>query len=266
MLRNIGEQLVQADLEAFLKNEVDQREAVNRYMQTDNRPRAAARPPPQASGGTPFPDSQLAPFGTAEQTTFKRQVYNAHVAAAQRMGRQFHADLPAAQLAAVEGGQQMQTAAAAACQLLLAQARTDLAAAQAAKEDLALAASGIGAGSCYRSATQELAIWESLFPQYYAATSDARSAAADGEHGAAAVGIMVNYYAARKAAPGFGNHTAGIAVDLVTTQGGTALGANMSQNRLWVGSWLHQWLVKHATADFHFKPIATEAWHWEYRP
>ena len=76
---------------------------------------------------------------------------------------------------------------------------------------------------------------------------------------------MVSYYSGRKAAPGFGNHTNGIAMDFVTTQGGTALGANMSQNRLWVASWLHHWLVDHA-GDFNFKPIATEAWHWEYRP
>ncbi|APR86248.1 Hypothetical protein A7982_11597 [Minicystis rosea] len=78
--------------------------------------------------------------------------------------------------------------------------------------------------------------------------------------------IMVGHYSGRKAAPGFGNHTNGIAVDFVATQGGSTLGANVSQNRLWLASWFHQWLVAHAAADFHFKPIATEAWHWEYRP
>jgi hypothetical protein len=44
------------------------------------------------------------------------------------------------------------------------------------------------------------------------------------------------------------------------------LGANVSQNPAWVSSWFHKWLVQHATADFHFKPIPTEAWHWEYKP
>jgi hypothetical protein len=160
----------------------------------------------------------------------------------------------------------MRSDAATACRDLLTKARADLAAAQAGGDELATAASAIGAGSGYRSATQELAIWESLFPQYYAATSDARGAADGGEHGTAAVGIMVSHYTSRKAAPGFGNHTAGIAMDFVTTQGGTVLGANVSQNRLWVASWLHQWFVAHAAAEFHFKPIATEAWHWEYRP
>jgi hypothetical protein len=160
----------------------------------------------------------------------------------------------------------MESSAAAACIKLLAQARADLAKAQAEKDELAVAATSIGVGSAYRSATQELAIWESLFPQYYAATKGAREAAADGEHGAAAVGILVRHYSGRKAAPGFGNHTNGIAVDFVATQGGVVLGANVSQNPAWVSSWFHKWLVQHATADFHFKPIPTEAWHWEYKP
>lgn len=264
-LRSIGEQLVDADLEAFLKNEVDQRASVTRYMQTDGRPRPA-RPRSAASAGTPFPDSQLSPFGTAEQTEFKRKVYKAHVASAQRAGRQFHSDLAADQLAVVEGGNSMQVDAAAACRSLLSKARVDLAAAQGAEDALAKAATTLGAGSAYRSATQELAIWESLFPQYYSATADARAAAADGAHGEPAVTIMVSHYSGRKAAPGFGNHTNGIAVDFVTTQGGVALGANVSQNRQWVASWFHQWLVAHAASEFKFKPIATEAWHWEYRP
>jgi hypothetical protein len=265
-LRGIGEQLVQSDLEAFLQFEMQQRTEVSTYMRADNRPPSAPRPAPTTSGGTPFPSSQLGAYGTAEQTTFKRQVYDAHVAAAQHAGRKFSADLDAGQLTVVEGGQRMRSDAASGCLALLTKARADLAAAQGTGDALAVAATSIGAGSCYRSATQELAIWESLFPQYYTATQDARAAADGGEHGPAAVAILVRHYSGRKAAPGFGNHTAGVAVDFVTTQGGTVLGANVSQNPAWIASWLHVWLVAHAASDFNFKPIATEAWHWEFRP
>lgn len=155
-----------------------------------------------------FPDSALKDFGTAEQMTFKKQVYNAHVNATKR---KFNSDLPDDQLGPVEGGHRMRTDAASTCVSLLAKARSDLLAAQSG-------------------------------------------------------GIMVRWYSGRKAAPGFGNHTNGIAVDFTTTQSGVRLGANTSQNKIWLDSWFHQWLVAHAASDFNFKPIATEAWHWEYKP
>ncbi|WP_224242992.1 eCIS core domain-containing protein [Hyalangium gracile] len=221
--------------------------------------------PSGGTGGTPFPDTQLRAFGTAEQTAFKRQVYNAHVAAARARGRVFNMDLAEDQLAPIEGGGRLHRDAAPFLTQMLAAARADLQAARTANEALALGATSIGVGSAYRSATQELTIWEDLFPQYYAATAGDRATAEGGEHGAAAVRVMVAHYTTRKAAPGFGNHTNGIAVDFTTTQGGAALGANTSQNELWRASWFHAWLVAHAS-QYHFQPLASEAWHWEYRP
>ncbi|WP_224362372.1 eCIS core domain-containing protein [Hyalangium versicolor] len=229
-----------------------------------------AREPPAVGtasspvGGTPFPDTQLGAFGSAEQTTFKRQVYNAHVAAARARGREFHMGIADEDLERVEGGR-LHRDAAPSLTSLLARARADLATAQAAHDTLATGAGRIGVGSAYRGATEELNIWERLFPDYYSATQAERTAAPGGEHGPAAVRIMVTHYTSRKAAPGFGNHTNGIAVDFTTVQGGTALGASTAQNALWRASWFHHWLVEHA-ADFHFQPLATEAWHWEYRP
>jgi D-alanyl-D-alanine carboxypeptidase len=217
------------------------------------------------AAATPFPASVLSPFGTPEQTAFKQQVYSAHVASAQARGRVFHSDLPASQLAEVESGFRMRSDAAASCRDLLAQARADLATAKTAGDATATAATSIGIVSAYRSATDELGIWQSLFPAYYAATATARAAAQGGEHGPAAVQIMVNHYASRKAAPGFGNHTEGIAVDFTTVQGGVTLTASVAQNALWAASWLHQWLATHA-ANFHFTPLSTEAWHWEFHP
>lgn len=233
----------------------------------------AAREPPvvatstgiSASGGTPFAASQLSAWGTAEQTEFKRAVYSAHVASAQARGREFHTDVPADQLTAIEGGGSLQRDAAPFLTALLAQARADLATATTAGDALAVACTAIGVGSSYRSASQELRIWENLFPQYYEATAGDRAAAEGGEHGPAAVRIMVRHYSGRKAAPGFGNHTLAVAVDFSTTQGGASLGASTSQESAWRAGWLHQWLEVHA-GEYHFHSIPTEAWHWEYRP
>ncbi len=149
VLRGIGEQLVQSDLDAFLQFEVDQRSAVNAYMRAGSRPSPGPRRSPVASGGTAFPDSALSPLDTAEKTAYKRRVYNAHVAAAaKRAGRTFGSDLPAGSASPlVERGQRMRSDAAAACQQLLAKARADLAIAQGEAEDLATAATSIGAGS-----------------------------------------------------------------------------------------------------------------------
>jgi len=219
---------------------------------------------PAGPGGTPFPDSRLEAFGTAEQTAFKRAVYNAHVASAVARGRVFRMGVDAAALEAVENGRLLRTAAPS-LTALLTRARADLEAARRAGEALAVAATAIGVGSAYRGAVEELSIWEQLFPQYYEATATDRAAAAGGQHGPAAVQVMVRHYSGRKAAPGFGNHTNGIAVDFTTTQGGTALGPSTVQEAQWRASWFHRWLVGHAR-EFEFQPIPTEAWHWEHRP
>ena len=76
--------------------------------------------------------------------------------------------------------------------------------------------------------------------------------------------ILVAYYTPRKAAPGFSNHTNGIAVDFNTRQGPDTLAASTSQTGAWMASWLHRWLVTSA-ATFHFHPLSSEAWHWDYR-
>ena len=222
------------------------------------------RVPHTAVAGTPFPDSRLSAFGTPEQTAFQRAVYNAYVASAQARGREFHMGVADGDLVQVEGGQ-LRSDAAPHLTALLAQARADLATARAAHDALAIHATTIGVTSAYRSATTELQIWQDLFPDYYAATTSERAAAAGGPHGPAAVQIMVRYYTTRKAAPGFGNHTNGVAIDFTTTQSGVHLGASTSQRTAWRASWLHAWLVAHATS-FGFQPLSTEEWHWEYTP
>lgn len=39
--------------------------------------------------------------------------------------------------------------------------------------------------------------------------------------------------------------------------------AKKAQNDGWKSTWLHRWLVANA-ARFGFKPLSTEAWHWDY--
>lgn len=157
----------------------------------------------------------------------------------------------------------MQRDAANACIQLLMRARSDLDSEKQRLLGLALEAHAIGVGSAYRSATTEFTIWNGLFEKYYNDTSEVRSELSGGEHGPAAVGLMVKHYTTRKAAPGFGNHTNGIAVDFVTTQGSRRLGASVSQNGLWRKSWFHVWLTNYAS-EFSFAPLSSEAWHWEY--
>ena len=79
-----------------------------------------------------------------------------------------------------------------------------------------------------------------------------------------AVSILVAHYTGSKAAPGFSNHSSGIAVDFTTTEGKDTLGAYKSQNARWKKSWLHQWLVTNA-ATYNFEPLATEAFHWSHK-
>lgn len=214
-----------------------------------------------SEGGTPIPAESLSAFGTAEQTTFKHAVYKAQMANSMK-AKKFFPGVAAADLEKVEGGQ-LRKDAAPDFRSLLAQARADLKKAQDEGDALATEVKSIGAGSTYRNPQEDFKIWDSLFEQYYNATKKAREAADGGEHGAAAVTIMVGHYSGRKAPPGFSNHTSGIAVDFVTKEGKDDLGANVSQNERWKKSWLHQWLVKNA-ATYNFHPLATEAFHWNH--
>ncbi len=68
-----------------------------------------------------------------------------------------------------------------------------------------------------------------------------------------------------KAPPGYSNHSNGMAVDFNTVQGKVKYEAKKAQNDAWKGTWLHRWLVANA-ARFGFKPLSTEAWHWDFDP
>jgi hypothetical protein len=226
---------------------------------------ATSRESAKGAGGRRgvIPAEQLSAFGTEEQTAFKRQVYNAQMERAIRV-KAFFPGLPDEEMEVVEKGQKMRKDAAQACQKLLAQARADLKQKQDEGNEFAQKVTSFSVGSAYRDPMTDFRIWDSLFQKYYNETRDKRAELDGGEHGDKAVQYLAGYISQYKAVAGFSNHSSGIAVDFVTTEGTETLGADKSQNPRWKKSWLHNWLVEHA-ASFGFQPLATEAWHWDYR-
>jgi hypothetical protein len=246
----------------------DQQAAIKAYLaQARARPKPAAGgtalSAPLGAGDKPLPSAQLNAFGDEEQTAFKRQVYDAHVAAASSV-RKFSMGVAPQDLEKIgEGGLVMRKDAAPDMRKLLEKARADLKAAQDSGDAQAQSVKSIGIGNAYRGAKEDFGLWDKYFSQYYEETRAKREAAEGGPHGPKALQIMVSHYMGAKAAPGFSNHTAGIAVDFATEEGKSKLGSNRSQNALWKKTWLHLWLVANA-ATFNYEPLATEAFHWSH--
>ena len=66
----------------------DQQAAIKKFLMRPRRAKpagAGALAAPLGAGEKPIPSSQLTAFGSDEQTAFKRQVYEAHIAAAARV-------------------------------------------------------------------------------------------------------------------------------------------------------------------------------------
>lgn len=220
---------------------------------------------------------------SAEEYAFKQKVYQLHVARGLKAGRVRVYDLPPSALATVPGTTiVMRRDAAAALGRLLAAARTDLAADQAAKGQDAETAdrraraqrvAELALNNAYRSASTQFGIWDRNFAGYLAATRVQRLALPGGEFGDEAAALLRDYIGVRVAAPGFSNHQGGIAVDFAlrlkptATAGaaGAALGPSTGQVDPWKESWFWRWLNRRA-GDFGFVAYLPEPWHWEYLP
>lgn len=224
-------------------------------------PRAATPPAP-----TSMPESGLTACATEEETEFKHRVYRAHVVRASKR-RTFFAGVAPTDLIAVEGGISMRKDAGEAAKKLLAQLRADLKAQQAAKDAHALQVQSITLTSGYRDPRKDFNLWDSYYRQYYTQTAALRKAAAGGEHGAAAVDLLVAHIAKYKAAPGFSNHTRGTAFDIVTNEGGKHYGADSAaaKQAAYGKTWLREWMLSNA-GHFGFKKLPTEVWHWDFTP
>ncbi len=213
---------------------------------------------------TGLPEANLTPCATEEETDFKHRVYRAHVARASKRRTFFGGVAPTA-LAKVEGGIVMRKDAAEAAKKLLADMRASLAAQKKSGDAHALQVESITVTSGYRDPARDFHLWDTYYQKYYKQTAALRKAAAGGPHGEVAVEILVRHIAKYKAAPGFSNHTHGIAFDIVTSEGGSDYGAdsNKQAQAAYEKTWLRQWMLQNA-GRFRFKKLATEVWHWDF--
>lgn len=255
-----------------------QRAAGNQAVQRLMVARLASAPSVQRAGGRSrkvkipegaLPSSKLGKLGTADETAFRRKVYDRQLETTARdPHKEFLEALPPDELDEVEDGQQLRKGTVAEdAKSMLAQAREDLATEKAgAKRGAAvLKVKSIGINSAYRSLGTELGAWERAFKTALGATKAARETLKDGEFGDAAVKLMADRMYQYKAIPGYSRHTKGLAIDFTTTQGGVTYGPNGSQKDTWKKTWLYKWLAKHAT-DFGFGPYKAEPWHWQHTP
>jgi hypothetical protein len=228
-------------------------------------------PGPIASGGSGRRTTTRGPIGLDEDALeaatsteqFKQAVFNLQLSNARAAGRRYFPAVPADDLEVVEGAFKLRKAAAQDCTALLAAARADLAADQAAARGKAREVTGIGVCSAYRDYDHDMRAWNSAFGTHYARTRSERSLAVGGAHGPAAVRILVQQMQKYKAVPGFSNHSNATAVDFTTMQGGTTYAAYSAQRAGWRATWFHAWLVINAER-FGFRPLATEEWHWDH--
>jgi subtilisin family serine protease len=224
--------------------------------------------------------------GTAEQVDFRARVLAEHIARSRKAKGAPQRDLDEDELGDIPDTCETKgrkttcvrtaKATAEAASRLLAAANADLAAAQKAGDADALRTVKLTAKSGYRGSDYQKQLWLGYFEnKYYNRTRSARAKIAHGPHSAAAVDYMLRSkdeggygLSGRIAAPGFSNHQGGIAVDLWqdrTSGNGIANDSDDPSRCRWRQSWFHGWLRTHAAAC-GFQPIATEEWHWEYRP
>ncbi len=203
--------------------------------------------------------------GSPEEADFIREVYQAQLGGMNL--RRFHPAVDPSELTTVEGVR-VREVIAADLSALLAAARAALEAAQgdAAAADHAAAARtrSVGVHNGYRDMVTERVAWMDTMRGHLARTAAHRATLDDGPFGAAAHREALRFMRGAKAVPGFSNHSQGLAVDFKTTVDGHGLGPSTSQRPAWRRAWFYEWLRAHA-GSFHFRPIATEEWHYDHR-
>ncbi|MCU1246297.1 MAG: hypothetical protein JWN02_2207, partial [Acidobacteria bacterium] len=230
---------------------------------------------PWLSGGiAAAPLSEEVWSHSAEQLDFRERVLAAHIERTRKRRGAAQRDLRDDELRKVRGtGISMRPDAADAASLLIEAANVALAAAREGGDPDALRTTRISASSGYREKADQHRLWLLHFEKkYYNRTQEAREALPAGPHSAAAVSYLLDRSGynipKRTAAPGYSNHQAGIAVDLRQDRtAGHEIANDTDENSRgkWRASWLHKWLVQNA-AHFDFVPLASEEWHWEYKP
>lgn len=187
------------------------------------------------------------------------------------------AEIAAGDLETVEGRFKLRTVAARKCKELLEKARAEL---KTAKVDGSAAKdTAFGLTSAYRGPEYDKALWISYFQSKYyrARLSKIQGRFYVGENSLERIvqsvaEDLVIYIAPRKAAPGYSNHTRGIAVDFWTLENGKKHEAATGKgdkglreaNEAWEATWLYRWLDSHKKV-YGVNRIPSEAWHWEFK-
>ncbi len=198
------------------------------------------------------------PGAEEEQVEFMRKVYDVNHKWSSDHGT-FVADLPDTALGIVEG-KQLKKEAATACNDLLTAVRKDI------KSAGVKVTAGIS--SAYRSASKQLSLWQSYFPDYYKETATYREGLPGGSHGEKAIAYLARYIRPKVAIPGYSNHQNGIAVDLLNVEDDKKV-LNRTKSPYpdkWRESWLWDWLTIHANHyGFYQNTNINEPWHWEFK-
>jgi LAS superfamily LD-carboxypeptidase LdcB len=207
------------------------------------------------------------PGATPGQLQFMQRVFDAHVAWAKSRNQRYQRDIPPAQLVELEPDCRLLKPAAQAAQRMIAQARTDLAAAQARGDKHARQVADLGMLSAYRATTHQVLLWQNYFKSdFYPRTADARAQLPGGPHGKQAVEfILRRAIIPSLAPPGYSNHNRALAIDFRTREAGREITSNFDADNLraWQHAWLLAWLKMHAH-EYGFHPYPVEPWHWEY--
>jgi hypothetical protein len=225
-----------------------------------------------------FPYDKLRKLATTAETDLKKRVYAGHCNQAAKYGkiRTFSDGVAYGRLSCFEGkesalvkddegigrlskhggGKFLRTDVVESFKKLLQDAR---AACKAAKHD---STRYVQVAVGYRDALYDLHLWEESFDGFYKANKASLHTGPNGQFDEKAVKTLVKAISPFKAAPGFSNHTQGIAVDFLTVDDKGTLKISHKQEKRWEQSWLYKWLHDHKS-ETGWDRIPTEAWHWE---
>ena len=246
---------------------------------------SASQPATSGSASQPATGVQRAPITSADLRRqrnadldrFMRRVYDLQVQLWTSQGVQYVGGVAAADLARLPARDKMPSkpsiqihrAVLNPLRNLLAAARNALTAARRTRQPGTSRVTDVRVRSGYRSARQQLQIWERWYPTYYRRTRRHRRGLSGGEHGEAAARYLAAYINQRVFSPGYSTHQHGLAVDLTYLRSGVWAEAETSGVWMtrWTRSWLYRWLLSNAAGyGFVQNPMINEPWHWEYRP
>jgi hypothetical protein len=265
----------EAAVPAAWSGEMDEAHAVESFEW--EQPQCYEEQPEESAGESWFEAEAWS--GSTEQIAFRDRVLAAHIARSRAARGAPLRDLAKGELALIPGTEiSTLPATAGAAGRLLAAANAALQLARQRGDADALRTIRLSATSGYRGSDVQRKNWLNYFSArngYYDRTQAARDRIPAGPHSNEAVAYMLKSEAqggfglgGRVAAPGYSNHQNGIAIDWWQQRDKGHAIANKSdkQSRArWRGTWFHKWLLDNAVT-YHFRPLATEEWHWEYRP